>query len=85
MQVPEKIQAAMDRLPSGPWEVWTSCSFRRISGPDGGDGDVLSGTVQRSDGHPDLSMTAEQLTDLCDVVNWARSLRHNEEATDGRE
>lgn len=38
----------------GPWEVWTSNSFRRITGPSRVDGGVLSGTVQRSDGQPDL-------------------------------
>ena len=58
-------------LPPGPWEVWTSCSFRRISRRDGGDGDVLCGVVQRSDGHPDLSMNEKQLQALCDLRNLA--------------
>ena len=39
----------------GPWRIWTSCSFRRISSAaTGKDGDVLCAVVQRSDGHPDL-------------------------------
>ena len=38
----------------GPWQMWTSCSFRRISSQRGGDGDVLCAVVQHSDGHPDL-------------------------------
>jgi len=38
----------------GPWSMWTSCSFRRISSASGGDGDVLCAVVQRADGHPDL-------------------------------
>lgn len=39
----------------GPWEIWTSCSFRRISSKaTGKDGDVLHAVIQRSDGHPDL-------------------------------
>lgn len=39
----------------GPWKIWTSCSFRRISSEaTGNDGDVLHAVVQRSDGHPDL-------------------------------
>ncbi len=39
----------------GPWRWWTSNSFRRLSSDaTGKDGDVLSATVSRSDGHPDL-------------------------------
>lgn len=34
------------------WTLWTSNSFRRISGH--GDGDVLCGTKHPIDGHPDL-------------------------------
>jgi hypothetical protein len=38
----------------GPWRIWTSNSFRRISSDaTGHDGDVLHAVVQR-DGHPDL-------------------------------
>ena len=55
-------------LPAGPWEVWTSNSFRRISGPDGRDGGVLHATRQR-DGHPDLSAGPEMLTALCRMRN----------------
>jgi hypothetical protein len=38
----------------GPWEMWTSNSFRRISGPDGRDGGVLCAITQCRHGHPDL-------------------------------
>ena len=65
-----KLVSALMALPAGPWEVWTSCSFRRVSRQGGGDGDVLHGTVQR-DGHPDLSMTERQLQALCDLRNLA--------------
>lgn len=38
----------------GPWQWWTSCSYRRLSSvPSGADGDVIHGVVQR-DGHPDV-------------------------------
>jgi|SRR6478736_6365006 len=37
----------------GPWEIQTSCSFRRI-GNSSGDGNVCYPTNQQSDGHPDL-------------------------------
>lgn len=71
------LETALSELPPGEWEVWTSNSFRRITalfddyrhGPDGG---VLHGTVQRSDGHPDLSMNEAQLRALCRVVNILR-------------
>lgn len=61
-------------LPAGPWEVWTSCSFRRITGSDGKDGGVLSGIVQRSDGHADLSMPEEQLQALVALRNALPSM-----------
>ena len=39
----------------GPWEIWTSFSFCRISSKaTGRDGDVLHAVVQSRDGHPDL-------------------------------
>lgn len=41
------------------WKWWDSCSFRRLTfedGPSRRDGSALHGTVQASDGHPDVSM-----------------------------
>lgn len=71
------IETALDMLPAGEWEVWTSNSFRRvtakINGRHGQDGGVLSGTIQRSDGHPDLSMNEEQLCALCFIINRLRA------------
>ena len=64
-----RLAAALAQLPPGPWEVWTSNSFRRISRSGGGDGDVLCGTIQPSDGHPDLSMNETQLRALCELRN----------------
>lgn len=64
-----KLRTALSLLPRGEWEVWTSNSFRRISLKRGGDGDVLHGTVQLADGHPDLSMNATELQALCDMRN----------------
>lgn len=70
----KRLGAALAKLPQGRWEVATSNSFRRISargrdGRSGVDGGVLHGTVQRSDGHPDLSMSADELEALCDLRN----------------
>lgn len=56
-------------LPPAPWELWTSCSFRRITGPDGVEGGVLHAYNQRSDNHPDLSMPEEQLFALVRLRN----------------
>lgn len=41
------------------WKWWDSCSYRRLTFEDGPyrrDGSALHGTVQASDGHPDVSM-----------------------------
>ena len=69
---PDKdLAARLAELPAGEWTVWTSNSYRRIS--SAGDGDVLHAYTQRSDGHPDLSMTEGQLEAICWLVNSARS------------
>ena len=62
----EKAEAA---LPAGPWTVWTSNSFRRITGPDRADGGVLHAYNQYRDGHPDLSMPEQQLQALVELRN----------------
>lgn len=50
------IRARAEAATPGPWRWWISNSFRRLSSDaTGKDGDVLSGTVQRSDGHPDIA------------------------------
>lgn len=68
-----RLGNALSQLPAGRWEVWTSNSFRRITavqkGRSGQDGGVLSGVIQRSDGHPDLSMSERELRALCDLRN----------------
>ncbi|AVJ30195.1 hypothetical protein [Achromobacter spanius] len=41
------------------WKWWDSCSFRRLTfedGPQRRDGSALHGTIQQSDGHPDVNM-----------------------------
>lgn len=75
--VPKEILDGMAecvrRLPGGVWEVWTSNSYRRITATENGrsgiDGGVLHAVTHRSDGHPDLSMTAEELWALCALRN----------------
>lgn len=64
-----RLEALERRLPAGPWELWTSCSFRRITGPDGKEGGVLHAYNQRADGHPDLSMPENQLAALVELRN----------------
>jgi hypothetical protein len=48
------LRAAIEAGPTdGPWEWWTSCSYRRLSA-GGKDGAVLYPEVQRSDNHGDI-------------------------------
>ena len=65
----DELEAIDTRLPAGPWKLWTSCSYRRIGGPTGADGDILHAYNQRSDNHPDLSMPEEQLEALVALRN----------------
>ncbi len=71
----ERLEQIDVTLPAGPWKLWTSCSYRRISGPRGADGGVLHAYKQRSDGHPDLSMPEEQLQALVDLRNALPAVR----------
>lgn len=66
------FEADLAALPDGDWEVWTSCSFRRITAKGGPDGGALHALKQRSDGHPDLSWTADQCQAICNIVNGLR-------------
>ena len=78
-----RMRQAIAALPDGTWEVWTSNSFRRITavknGRHGQDGGVLSGTIQRSDNYPDLSMNEKQLRALCDLRNLCAEISDNAE------
>lgn len=74
----EQLSDALGFLPGNltdRWEVWTSNSYRRVTARDQtgrmvtADGGVLSGTIQRSDNCPDLSMSEEQLRALCTLRN----------------
>lgn len=61
-----------------PWKWWTSNSFKRLSSADK-DGGVICPTVQRSDGHPDLIVSKEDMAlievapDLLEVLQDALS------------
>ena len=67
-----KLHACLNAMPGGRWEVWTSNSFRRITATIAGrhqpDGGVLHANKQR-DGHPDLSMSENELRALCVLRN----------------
>lgn len=53
-----EIKARADAATPGPWEWWTSNSWRRLSATDTRkDGDVLCPVVNPYDKHPDLSVT----------------------------
>jgi hypothetical protein len=76
----ERLKADLEEIQEWdrplPWVVHSGSSYRRIASlptrenlrsfPDG---NVLHGTIQRSDGHPDLSMGEEQLCALVRLVN----------------
>lgn len=55
----EGLKKLAEAATPGPWSVWTSNSWRRISAT--GDGDVLHPTKNSFDGHPDLAGPAENL------------------------
>lgn len=69
----EEAKGALEKLPPGEWEVWTSCSFQRITARGGPDGGVLHALTHISDGHPDLSWNERQCQALCDLVNGIRA------------
>lgn len=80
------IASALSTLPGGFWETWTSNSYRRITaanrtGGPCGDGGVLCGEIQRSDGHPDLSWTEEECEAACVLVNTLRAMIAAQEDT----
>lgn len=70
----DKLRATVEAMTAAPWELWTSNSFRRVTGPNGRDGGVLSGTVQRHDGHPDLAATPIDLSGIVALRNAAPAL-----------
>jgi hypothetical protein len=52
----DEIERIAKGAPSGKWEVWTSCSWRRVFADQGrGSGvRVIEPVTQRHDNHPDL-------------------------------
>jgi hypothetical protein len=66
----ERIDRAMT---AGPWSVWNSNSFRRITALDRRDGGVLSGAIQRGDRQVDLcgENLDEDLAGICDLRDAA--------------
>ena len=53
----KELRKLLDAATPGPWELWTSCSWRRFCGPRGSM--VIEPVIQRSDNHPDLVVSAE--------------------------
>jgi hypothetical protein len=48
----------------GRWRWWTSNSWRRLTADGGQEGGVLCPYVSRSDGHPDISVTDEDMAHI---------------------
>jgi hypothetical protein len=64
----------------GPWEWWTSNSWRRLTAEGGREGGVLCPFVNRYDHHPDLSISAEDMAHIASadpptVLELVRELR----------
>src|SRR5678816_275963 len=77
----EPIIERLKRASPGPWEWWTSNSFRRLSGPDGHDGGIACAVIAH-DGVPDISiregdmdLIAHARMDLLNLVREVKDLR----------
>lgn len=46
----DRLLALAEKATPGPWELWTSCSFRRFGSHEG----MVCEPVTQNDGHPDL-------------------------------
>jgi hypothetical protein len=68
MTDPNELRRLLAEATPGPWEWWTSCSWRRLSQAGGPDGGVLCPMVA-SDGHPDLSVSEEDRALIVAAVN----------------
>jgi hypothetical protein len=56
----------------GPWELWTSCSWRRFCTADGAP--VAVPTIVR-DGHPDLQVSAKDARGWPEIVLCEAAIR----------
>lgn len=66
----DDLRQLLARATRRPWSWWTSNSFRRLSSDaTGRDGDVASGVIQRSDGHPDIAIREEDMALVVGAVN----------------
>lgn len=65
--------ALLARPASGPWDLWTSCSWLRVKGPTGED---VIGPCQDADGQLNLKATRETLSFVvaCDPERMKRML-----------
>lgn len=56
------MEAAAREATGGRWHWWTSCSWRRLRSESGRETlNVLMPFTSRSDGHPDMSVSAEDM------------------------
>lgn len=69
----DKLAAKDVAATRGPWEVWSSCSHLRITGPSQQDGGVLS-AVHASDGVPVVAVRAEDMEAIVALRNAAPDL-----------
>lgn len=72
------IRERLKKASAGPWEWWTSNSFRRLSGPDGKDGGIAYATVAR-DGQPDISIREDDMEFIAHARTDVENLVHEVE------
>ena len=63
-----------------PWEWWTSCSFNRLTGPDGKDGSVAYAYNNPADGHPDICISEADMARIVACVNSCKGITDPETA-----
>ena len=68
-----ELRELMVAATPGPWEWWTSCSWRRLSQVGGKEGGVMYPYVA-SDGHPDICISEADMALIAALVNSAEAL-----------
>lgn len=65
----ERLAALNARATSGPWEWWTSNSWRRLTAQGGRDGGVICPVVHPVDHHPDLAISEPDMALIAEARN----------------
>lgn len=69
----DELERLHEAATAAPWDWWTSCSYRRLTGPDGRSGSVLHAFVAH-DGVPDVAIRDEDMRLIQELRNNAARL-----------